>query len=74
MGISRDWQGDDEEEKEAGASGPFSRFQEFDCPSCNANNPSGDSFGDRDEILCNYCGAQFRVKVTEEGRLKLKEL
>jgi DNA-directed RNA polymerase subunit RPC12/RpoP len=65
---------DDDDEDERGESGQRSRFREFDCPSCGANNPSGDSFGDRDEIVCNYCGTEYRVQVTEEGRLKLKEL
>ena len=51
-----------------------SRFNDFDCPSCSANNPTGEPFGAGDEILCNYCGAEFRVKITDEGRLRLKEI
>ena len=48
-------------------------FKEFDCPSCSANNPS-EGFGDGDEILCNYCGTEYLVKVTDEGKPKFKEL
>jgi len=50
------------------------RFGDFDCPNCDANNPYDDKFGDGDEIRCYYCGAEYRVKVTEEGRLKLREI
>ena len=64
---------DDEKEKETGGSGAASRFKEFDCPSCNANNPA-DPFGDGDEVLCNYCGSEYKVKVTDEGKLRLKEM
>ena len=74
MGAMRDGYGGDDDGDEGGQSGPRSRFHEFECPSCNAHNPLGDSFGDRDEILCNYCGSEYRVTVTDEGRLKLKEL
>ena len=66
---------EDEDEKEAkDQHGVGTRFKEFDCPSCNANNPADPPFGDGEEILCNYCGTEYRVKVTEEGRLKLKEM
>ncbi len=49
-------------------------FFEFDCPECNANNPWGDGFKAREEITCHYCGSTFEVRVTEEGKLKLKAL
>ncbi len=62
----------DDDEKDTGTSGANSRFKEFDCPSCNANNPI--EFGDGDELLCNYCGSEYRVKVSDEGRAKLREL
>jgi len=48
------------------------RFKDFDCPDCNANNPSDDSFGNGDEIRCFYCGQEFRTIVNEDGRLRLK--
>ncbi|MGQ0503760.1 MAG: hypothetical protein ACT4TC_00420 [Myxococcaceae bacterium] len=66
---------DDDDEKESkGGSGAESVFKEFDCPGCNANNPVDPPFGDGEEILCNYCGMEFKVKVSDEGRLKLKEM
>ena len=50
------------------------KFDEFDCPTCNANNPYGDGFKVGDEIRCFYCGTEFKVKVTDTGKLKLKEM
>ncbi|MEI7703922.1 MAG: hypothetical protein WCK73_04945 [Deltaproteobacteria bacterium] len=49
-------------------------FGDFDCPSCSANNPYDDPFGDGAEVLCYYCGAEFRVSVSDEGRLRLREV
>ena len=49
-------------------------FDEFDCPICNANNPYGDGFKVGEEIRCFYCGTEFKVKVTDTGKLKLKEM
>jgi len=67
----RDFDDDDDvTPKQAGRS---RKFTEFDCPECNANNPRDEKFGDGDEILCFYCGAEFRVRVNDEGRLQLKE-
>ena len=50
------------DDKEAGK-----RFTDFDCPTCDANNPYDDGFGDGDEVRCYYCGADFRVKVSDGG-------
>jgi hypothetical protein len=50
------------------------RFGDFDCPDCNANNPYDDGFGDGDEIRCYYCGQEFRVDVSDSGRLRLKAI
>ena len=50
------------------------RFQDFDCPTCSANNPYDDAFGDGDDVLCYYCGQEFKVLVNEEGRLRLREV
>jgi hypothetical protein len=63
----------EDEEKELAKSGANSRFKEFDCPTCNANNPTDPPFGNGDEVLCNYCGSEFSVKVTDEGRAKFRE-
>ena len=54
--------------------GQLRRFGDFDCPDCAANNPYDDLFGDGDEIRCFYCGQEFRVTVTEEGRLKVRAI
>jgi DNA-directed RNA polymerase subunit RPC12/RpoP len=48
-------------------------FNEFDCPLCNANNPYDESFRDGDEVRCFYCGSEFRVRVDENGKIRLRE-
>jgi hypothetical protein len=48
------------------------RFDDFDCPECNANNPYDEAFGDGEEVRCYYCGQEFKVSVNDSGRLKLK--
>jgi uncharacterized Zn-finger protein len=63
----------DEDESEAGMPSAKSKFSEFECPACSANNPF-DDFGNNDEVLCNWCGLQFKALVDEDGVLKLKEL
>lgn len=65
---------DDDDDKDAGNAGPNRKFKEFDCPSCNANNPADPPFGDGDEVLCNYCGTEYAIKVNDEGKAKFKEL
>ena len=66
---------DDDEPAPGGAeAGRERRFDEFDCPDCAANNPYGDGFGDGDEVRCHYCGQDFRVAVTDAGRLALRAL
>lgn len=65
---------DDDEKPSGDELGKARRFSDFDCPDCNANNPVDEAFGDGDEIRCYYCGVEFKVQVTEEGRLRLKEL
>jgi DNA-directed RNA polymerase subunit RPC12/RpoP len=64
---------DDEKEKDLGAaSGSKRRFKEFECPDCSANNPIDESFGNGEEITCNYCGTEYKVVVNDDGKLKLK--
>lgn len=63
---------DDDDEVSEEAAGRKRRFLEFDCPECSANNPLDDGFGDGDEVLCNYCGQELRVQVSDEGKLKLR--
>jgi transcription elongation factor Elf1 len=64
---------DDDTEKELAKAGVNARFRDFDCPSCNANNPADEPFGNGEQVLCNYCGTEYDVKVTDEGKLKLRE-
>jgi len=49
-------------------------YTDYDCPSCNANNPVEMPLRDGDEIFCNYCGAEYRVRITDDGKLRLREL
>ncbi len=64
---------DDDAEASGVGEGSARRFHDFDCPGCNANNPYDDPFGNGDEVLCYYCGQEYRVQVTDAGRLRLKE-
>ncbi len=63
----------DEDDLGEGAISEKRKFKDFDCPACNANNPYDEPFGDGDEILCYYCGQEYRVHVSSEGRLRLRE-
>lgn len=45
---------------------------EFDCPECSANNPYDDGYCPGDEIRCYYCGAEFKVELSLEGRWKYR--
>jgi hypothetical protein len=63
-----------DEDDDAGELDQGRRFKDFDCPDCAANNPYDDGFGHGDEIRCYYCGQDFRVDVTDSGRLRLKAL
>ena len=69
-----DYSEQEEEDKKSGVSlGTRRKFEEFDCPSCSANNPF-DTFGNGDDVLCNWCAMEFRAIVDEEGSLRLKEM
>ena len=50
------------------------RFDEFDCPDCDATNPYDDKFGHGDEVLCFYCGNTYEVRVNDSGKLKLRSV
>ncbi len=65
---------EDEDGKSDGQGSTHSKFTEFECPTCNALNPSDLPFGAGEEVLCNYCGSEFVVKVTDQGKLKLREI
>jgi hypothetical protein len=68
-----DYEAEDDEKKTGKALGTRRKFDEFECPACSAHNPF-DTFGNGDEVLCNWCAMEFRVVVDDEGNLKLKEL
>jgi hypothetical protein len=70
--IDEDEYADDKDADLAAASGQRRRFREFECPDCAANNPVDDGFGNGDEVICNYCGQEYRVIVDDDSRLKLK--
>jgi len=50
------------------------RFGEFECTDCSANNPCDLPIQEGDEVICNYCGANYLVRVSESGKLKLKSI
>lgn len=72
MAIDKSIDPDEMDEKPREGGGK--KFNQFDCPSCSAYNPYDDGFVDRDEVRCGYCGAEFRVRINEEGHVKLKEI
>ena len=47
--------------------------KDFDCPTCNANNPYDDGISEGDEVRCFYCGAEFRVRMVD-GKFRYKEI
>jgi hypothetical protein len=73
--MPRDEFGDEDDERRSSGAGKGSkrRFDEFECPTCSAYNPVGDGFANNDEVLCNYCGVEFKATVDEDGTLRLKE-
>lgn len=72
MPVDHDGDEDDERSGPRGRSGKG--LTQFDCPSCSAHNPVGDALQDGEEVLCNYCGSEFQVRVSDGGKLKLREL
>jgi hypothetical protein len=67
------YQEDDDEKKTGKALGSKRKFEEFECPACTAHNPF-DTFGNNDEVLCNWCGIYYKAIVDDDGNLRLKEL
>ena len=65
---------DDEADKEMKLHSKRRRFGDFDCPSCAANNPRDEKFGDGDEVMCYYCGTEFHARVSDDGRLSFREI
>lgn len=68
--MSHDYDEDDDKPE----TGKKKKVDEFDCPSCNANNPWPDGLNEGEEINCHYCGTSYLVRFSDEGRLKLKEI
>ncbi len=68
----RDDDSDDDDRKSAGGK----KLKDWECPGCNANNPADEFVPVKKsvELRCNYCGVEFKVSLTEEGRFKFKEL
>lgn len=71
--LDDDFSDQEDEDRKSGKSlGTRRTFEEFECPACNANNPY-DTFGNGDDVLCNWCAIEYRVVVDDEGNFKLKE-
>ncbi len=66
----RDFSGDENEELESGGK----VFTEFDCPNCDANNPWDEGFRSGDEVRCYYCGLSFKASVSDDNKLRFREL
>lgn len=64
----------DDVEKEMARDNKLAKgLKDFDCPSCNANNPADPPITDGAEVLCHYCGTEFRVSLSD-GRVRFKEV
>jgi transcription elongation factor Elf1 len=70
MSTHASW--DDEDEKSAAPKKAM--WFEFDCPTCNANNPWPDGFKEREEVNCHYCGTSFEARLSSDNKLKLREI
>lgn len=70
--IDEEDEAKDDKETAIAAEGQLRRFKEFDCPDCNANNPNDETFGNGDDLTCNYCGQEWHALVNHDGKLKLK--
>ena len=65
------WDDDDERSAE----GDGKRLKDWDCPQCNANNPTDEVVDKKGlETRCNYCGIEFKITVSDEGKFKFKEM
>ena len=65
---------DEDSEKESAAEAlRANQLKEFDCPDCNANNQCDPPATDGAEILCNYCGTEFLLKI-QDGKVRFKEM
>lgn len=64
----------DGDESKKGDATDAKNFYEFDCPLCNANNPYDEGFRAGENVRCFYCGTEFRSKVDENGKLRLREV
>jgi transcription elongation factor Elf1 len=60
--------------EEEGSSVETKRRKDFDCPECNANNPYDEGFGPGDEVRCFYCGMEYKVELTQEGKWRFREI
>lgn len=69
----KDYRYDDDDDDVKSVKPGQLKFTEFDCPGCNANNPA-EPFGHKSNVMCNYCGMEWEVRVDDEGKLDFREL
>jgi DNA-directed RNA polymerase subunit RPC12/RpoP len=63
---------DDDDKKAKTKSGKA--IKDWDCPTCEANNPTDEPIKSGEELRCNYCGNEFLVSFSDTGKMKFKEL
>ena len=71
MGV-KDYRDDDDDDDGKSVKPGKVKLTEFDCPGCNANNPS-EEFGDKSVVSCGYCGMDWEVRIDEDGKPDFKE-
>lgn len=63
---------DDDDKKGKGKSGKA--IKDWDCPTCEANNPTDEPISNGSELRCNYCGNEYMVSFSDTGKMKFKEI
>lgn len=65
---------DDDDDKKSSKSKSGKAPKDWDCPTCEANNPTDEGIANGHELRCNYCGNEFMVSFTDAGKMKFKEI
>jgi|GEM_PF-1899659 len=64
----------DDDDSKSSKSKSGKAIKDWDCPTCEANNPTDEPIRNGDELRCNYCGNEFLLSFSDTGKMKFKEL
>lgn len=65
---------DHHEDDDGGSRGKQKVRRDFDCPDCTANNPYDEGVRPGEEVRCFYCGMEYRVEATRDGRVRFRAM